>query len=222
MSLSLAASQERAAERMIDQTVAELKALGCQLSDESRPAAYGRWTLPLAFGPWYDSVEMNIPDLLSRALLVDTRTQELQLSRSLWLPELSVGYTSETVTGEAFRGVSVGLTLPLWSQWRAVKGSSLALTAARQELEAERLSHRCKAEALYNRILAMQHDLTELQTAYQGFNSQQLLDRALQAGELPLEQYLIQVDYYMEQELHLCTLAHDLEQSYLDLFSLLL
>ena len=44
-----------------------------------------------------------------------------------------------------------------------------------------------------------------------------LLDKALEAGEISLEQYLVQVDYYYSVELRIISIAYELEQLHLQL-----
>ena len=184
--------------------------------------AYDTLLLPADFDVWYDSIEMANPHLLALQNAVQMSRQTLQLSRSQWLPEMSVGYASENTTGSAFRGVALGLKIPLWSQPRAVKQAHVAYSAAQQELEAERYATRMAMRKQMHSLQLLQDDLNAMRQAYSQYNSRSLLDKTLKAGEMTLEQYLLQTDYYTQQELAIWEIAHQLEQAYLNLYAFML
>lgn len=180
---------------------------------------YEEGPLPALFDAWFDSVERNNPAIQTLQNSVDARRQELQLSRAQWLPEMSVGYASETVTGSAFRGVTVGATLPIWSQQRAVRQASASLSAAQQELSGRRSELFQELRCLTHRLFTLRNNLNNLRESYARYNSYELLDKALEAGEMTLEQYLQQVDYYTQQELSIWDHAREYEQCWLKLNS---
>ena len=91
------------------------------------------------FEQWYEPLEMNDPELQQLNNQVLSTRQQLDLSRSLWLPSVSLGYASENLANEAFRGIKVGVSIPIWSQQRSVKAANLAYQAARDEFESERI-----------------------------------------------------------------------------------
>lgn len=187
-----------------------------------RQESYDTVIIPVDDPSWYDTVERRTPRLLALQNVIDTRQQELQLSRSLWLPSMSVGYASETVTGAAFRGVTVGMSLPIWSQPRAVRQAKVSLEAAQQELTGQRTMMLDETRCQMHRLIAIQHALNEMRMKYVKYNSTALLDKAFEAGELNLEQYLLQKDFYIQQELALWDLAYELEKGYIDLYSITL
>lgn len=178
---------------------------------------YEEGLLPAALDEWFDSVERTYPALRTLQNSVELRQQELQLSRAQWLPEMSVGYASETVTGSAFRGVTVGATLPIWSQQRAVRQASVSLSAAQQELSGRRTELLQELTCLSHRLFTLRNNLNNLRDTYARYNSYELLDKALEAGEMTLEQYLLQVDYYTQQELSIWEHAREYELCWLQL-----
>lgn len=183
---------------------------------------YDTVILPLMFDKWYDTVEMRNPQLRTLQNTLDTRQQELQLSRSLWLPSMSVGYASETVTGAAFRGVTLGMRLSVWSQPRSVKQAKVSHTASRKDYEATRGNTYKETQCLMHHLLALQNNLKNMRIAFAAYNSRDLLDQALEAGEITLEQYLQQVNYYLQQEIAIWDIAYELEKGCIDLYALTL
>lgn len=187
-----------------------------------RQEDYDTAILPLMFNDWYDTVEMRNPQLRTLQNEMDTRQQELQLSRSLWLPSMSVGYASETVTGAAFRGVTLGMRLPVWSQPRSVKQAKVSHTASRQNFEATRGNTYNETQCLMHHLFALQNNLKNMREAFAAYDSRDLLDQALEAGEITLEQYLQQVNFYLQQQIAIWDIALELEKGCIDLYAITL
>lgn len=165
---------------------------------------------------------MNNPSLLLLNNQVSEGELRSKLSRAQWLPSVSVGYASENIVGETFRGVKVGLSLPIWSQQRAARQALLEQQAAKQELVAQRDKLARDLLCLLQHIRTLQSNLDNLRSVYDKCNSLALLDKALEAGEINLEQYLVQADYYVDIQLQIWQLARQLEQAYLQLNSITL
>lgn len=179
--------------------------------------AYDEVDLPGNFGPWYEQFEMQNPEFRMLKSQLDISQQQAQLSRAEWLPQVSVGYASENVVGETFRGVTVGLTLPIWSQPRAAKAAKLNAQAVSQELQAQRLSLYGQQESMFHHLYALQQSINNLKGAYERYGSLTLLYKALEAGEIELEQYLQQSDALVDVELNILELSRQFEQGWLQL-----
>lgn len=172
------------------------------------------------FEGWYEQLEMRNPSLKVLDNQLSVSQQEAALSRAQWLPEVQVGYASENVVGETFRGITLGLSLPLWSQQRAVRAARLQTEAAQQTFEAQRAEAFSHYRCMFHRHEALIRNLQNLRTAFSQNNSLELLDKALEAGEISLEQYLQQADFYYNMELQIWEVAHELEQLHLNLYAI--
>lgn len=181
--------------------------------------AYDSIYVEASFEQWYDSLEMHNPYLQRLANEVEASRQQAMLSRALWLPSMSVGYASENVVGQTFRGVTVGLTLPLWSQQRAVRSATLQSEASQSSLLAQRTELSDRLRCLFHRHAAQINNVKNLQEAFDRCNSSALLDKALDGGEITLEQYLLQLEEYHQVELQLWQARHELEQLHLQLYA---
>ena len=172
-----------------------------------------------SFEDWYQQFEMRNPDLRMLANQMDASQQRLQLSRAEWLPTVSVGYASENLVGENFRGIKMGLSLPLWSQQRAVRAAKLEADAAQQALTTERERLFDHLRCMFHRHAGLMHNVENLKAALRQYDSQEYLERALEAGEITLEQYLQQSEFYMEIELQIWEVSHELELLHLALYA---
>ena len=222
--MNLADVQNRAAEINLqgDHAVHDLQRLVGGESYLFYQSEYEEVRVETSFESWYEQLEMQNPSLRLLDNQVEAARYQRQLSRAQWLPEVSVGYASENVVGQTFRGVKVGLSLPIWSQQRAVKASRLAEAAATEELSSQRTEWFSRLQCMFHRHEALIRNVGNLKEAFQRCNSIDLLDKALDAGEISLEQYLLEADYYYNIEMQIWDVAHELEQLHLHLYSITL
>lgn len=222
--MNLADVQNRAAEINLqgDHAVHDLQRLVGGESYLFYQSEYEEVRVETSFESWYEQLEMQNPSLRLLDNQVEAARYRRQLSRAQWLPEMSVGYASENVVGQSFRGVKVGLSLPIWSQQRAVKASRLAEAAATEELSSQRTEWFSRLQCMFHRHEALIRNVGNLREAFQRCNSIDLLDKALDAGEISLEQYLLEADYYYNIEMQIWDVAHELEQLHLHLYSITL
>lgn len=176
------------------------------------------WVEP-SFDMWYQQYEKRNPQLRQLDNQLAISQQEEQLSRAQWLPQFSVGYAAENVVGSTWRGATLGVTLPLWSQQRAVRSAKLHTAATQAALQAKRAELAAEFLSLHHRHAALILDLQRLKSAFRQSNSVALLEKALTAGEITLEQYLQQVNYYSEIEIEIWSTARQLEQLHLLLYA---
>ncbi len=171
------------------------------------------------FESWYEQLEMRFPTLRRLDNQLSASQQQEQLSRAQWLPQVSVGYASENVVGSTWRGAKVGLSLPLMSQQRAVKAARMQTQAAQEALAAERTERFNEFRCMFHRHEALIRNVQNLRAAFRQNNSIALLDKALEAGEISLEQYLLQANYYYDFEMEIWDTARELEQLHLLLYA---
>ena len=222
--MNLADVQNRAAEINLqgDHAVHDLQRLVGGESYLFYQSEYEEVRVETSFESWYEQLEMQNPSLRLLDNQVEAARYQRQLSRAQWLPEMSVGYASENVVGQSFRGVKVGLSLPIWSQQRAVKASRLAEAAATEELSSQRTEWFSRLQCMFHRHEALIRNVGNLREAFQRCNSIDLLDKALDAGEISLEQYLLEADYYYNIEMQIRDVSHVLDQLHLHLYSITL
>lgn len=217
--LNMADAQNRlaVAEMELDRAMHDLRLVMNDDNYEFQETAYSELVVEPSFEQWFEKIEANNPTLRLLNNEVTIAEQENRISRAQWMPEMSVGYASENEVGEAFRGVKVGLTIPIWSQQRAVKASRLHAEASQEALKARRTELFAQLRCMYHRQNSLIQSLGNLRKSYEQLNSTVLLEKALAAGELSIEQYLQQLDYYYEIEMRVWEVSHEVEQLHLQL-----
>ena len=181
---------------------------------------YEKVSLPADFETWYKEVEHKNPVLLHAQGLVDVNKQQLKLSKNQWLPQLHVGYVNETVVDESFQGVAVGLSLPLWNNSSKVKQSKAQLLTSETMLSGTRNECYNTYKSLYNQSLTLQQNADKLAVTLSYCNSEALLQKALDAGEISLLEYLLEIEFYQQAAIDTLTAQRDAQMALAELFAI--
>jgi len=150
--------------------------------------------VPADFEEWYRStVEVN-PYLSYSLKEIDVRSAELKVNKEANLPKLSIGYTSELVPGDKYRGVQVGVSIPVWSNSNRRKQSNAALMAARMHRNDVEVQERERMVTLYDRAKGLDQVLKSYNDDLNTLDNSDLLAKALGEGELSFLDYVVEMD----------------------------
>lgn len=142
---------------------------------------------------------------------------EVGEARAELMPRISVGYASENVVGETFRGVAVGVELPLWRGTRGVKAAKAAAMAEKTHAENRLKMVQDERSRLNEMVMLKMNMLQNLkQSMSQCGDNMELLRKSLEGGQMTLEEYLLQVDFYTEAEVAVLEAQKDLDQAYIE------
>lgn len=189
----------RQAEAERRQLFDELRALngGCEVAFAD--TVYGaEAALPADFDAWYAGVEAVHPALRRAGEEVELSRAKMRQARREAIPPISVGYMSERSTDEGFRGLAVGVSVPLWGARTRLKQSRAAVTAARSREADIRLQVRAALQGLYHKAVALQQVSTDYNRVLQQASSAPLLRKALEAGSISLLDYLTELSQLYE------------------------
>lgn len=135
---------------------------------------------------------------------------EKNLAVSYHLPKLSAGYYSESVLDVAFRGVRVGVSVPLWENANTVKKAQSEVAFAGAEVN--RYLYQQEREILQklNNLKTLRSRVEKLEEALESVNSSTLLAYALEKGEISLSEYFYSSDFYFRNQQLLLRYSRDL------------
>lgn len=155
-------------------------------------------TLPLDFNAWFNKNEIKNIYMQQAANEIGISKKQIKLSKAMSLPKLSGGYMSESVVGESFKGVSFGLSIPLWENKNKVKLATAQQLVALEIAKDTKLQSYNRLKGQYEKAKSLQKTLENYREALQMVNSTDLLKRALDAGELSLIEYILELKLYYE------------------------
>ena len=162
-------------------------------------------SLPESFEEWYAECEKTNPVMEYARQEVELSRSQLKLSKAASLPAISAGYMHENIRKEGYQGVTVGLSIPLWSTKNKVRQARAAQLAAESRAEDARIRFYNDVLSRYRRTVGLQSTAEEYRKALGQTNNQRLLESAFEQGAISL------LDYILESELYLEALQRTLE-----------
>lgn len=153
--------------------------------------------LPKDFDTWYSECAESSPVLAYVAQDVKVKEQEMKTEKVANAPKLTAGYMSELVKGSNFRGLTLGISIPLWSVKNNVR-------QAKASYEASRLEQEDAVSQYYTRMRQLFDQATGLQEVLAGYldsmeaaeESSALIDERYSSGEISLMEHLIELGLY--------------------------
>ena len=159
-------------------------------------AVYAQPVLPQDFEAWYDEAAAANPALAYARQNVELKRREMKLGKLSGLPQISAGYMSELVPESNFRGITLGLSVPLWSNRNRVKQAKAAVVAAELQQKDATVQFYERLRNQYDRTLGLQRTAGEYRKALAELDNTQLPRRALDAGEISLLDYIVELGLY--------------------------
>lgn len=178
---------------------------------------YDEVLLPPLFDDWFERTAVQNPLLAYARQEVEVSKQQVSLNRMQGLPSLSAGYMSEKVVGEQFQGLSVGISIPLWENKNRVKQAKAAVRAAESRAADSRLQFYNQLQLLYNRTAGLKVATEKYQQSLEMANSTELLKKALDAGEISLLEYMVEMGLYYDTINHVLETERDFQKAFAEL-----
>ena len=165
------------------------------------------------FDSWYTSASLKNPVLQYIRQEVAVGQKQLSIDKTAWVPELTVGYMSELTTADKFRGVTVGVNIPLWSNANKVKQSKARIAAAESRKAAAEQQFYFDLLAQYNRAASLKENSELLRASLSETDSRDYLLTAQSRGEISMIEYLVETDQYYEALEQTLTAERDYHQA---------
>ena len=178
--------------------LARLTALNGGKAPSFIPEDYDADFLPADFETWFAEASEQNPVLAYVRKELEVEQQQLSIDRLSTMPELTVGYMSEIHTEEQFRGVTVGVSIPLWSGANRVKRSRAGVAAAQSRQDAAEQAFYRQLWDLYRQAAAMKANAETLRSSLTDTDYRDFLLSALTRGEISMIDYLVENDLYYE------------------------
>ena len=138
------------------------------------------------------------PRFVASQQMVAMAEQNKRLVAHQGLPELNIGYQSEQTDAEHFTGFKAGLSIPLWGNSGNRRAAAIKLNTSQAQAHSQRVMLELEFEALYQQTLSIKSQLDELQKALTSNNNLELIQRALEAGEVSVIDFFNEVTFLYE------------------------
>lgn len=154
--------------------------------------------LPVDFDSWLETAVAGSPMMRYLDSRVQSSEFQLDMDKMAWAPKLDVGYMAELARTDKYRGVTLGVSIPLWSNSLNVRRSRSAVSQAVAENDWQKQEFITQATNAWNSAHSMAEIAAESQRDLELSDTRALLDRALEAGELSVLDYLIESGMYYD------------------------
>ena len=129
---------------------------------------------------------------------IDLSARQLSLAKTELLPDITIGYMSEKTSGERYQGVTLGISIPLWTSRNKVRQARANIQASRAEQADAVLQQRSRMETLFHQAQTL-HSLSLLYSrTLSECSNMPLSAQALQAGEISQIDYITQASVYYD------------------------
>lgn len=177
--------------------VSELTALNGGESIEIVSSEQERVMIPGSFDEWIGSAEQSsVLEYVRKQ--VSLSEQQLKLTRNETMPNITIGYMEEVLPIEAFRGPTIGISIPLWSSSRKVSSAKAQVQAAKAQEKNVYAEFYAQAKALYNKALRLGETSNKYNSLTAPEESLRDLKTALDAGEISLIDYIAELSFYYD------------------------
>ncbi|MDO4771755.1 TolC family protein [Porphyromonas sp.] len=154
--------------------------------------------LPLDFDTWYGQAESKSPLMSEVRQEIEISKRQVAINKALGLPTFSAGYASEKVAQERFQGLSVSVSIPLWENTNRVRQAKAAVKAAQSKEEDAQRMFQTRLRTLYEQAAGLKNVVDNYSRILSEANSEHLLKKALDAGEISLLDYLLELGLYYD------------------------
>lgn len=193
-----------------DAQLAELTRLNGGKAIDFAESDFTQTIVPADFEGWYAQAGQNNPLLVWLKLETELSRQNEKLHSALALPRFQAGYMSEGMTGDHFQGITLGISVPLWESKNKVK-EARALTEVSQAMEQDnKIRFYNSLKALHSKAIQLQNSLSDYQKELDLTDNTLLAAKALEAGEISMIDYIMELTVYYESFNNMIEIEKDL------------
>lgn len=149
---------------------------------------------------YIQTVQIHDPNIQALTMQSEAIRHESNVVRQSYIPSFSVGYSHDYELGDHFNGVSIGLTLPIFSNRK--KKSEIAsrrtFIETTQEIVQSEVHNEIKT--LYRQVVNLDTEINQYRAVIEDKDNIRLLNMALDAGQITLIDYLQQVNYFQQAQ----------------------
>lgn len=129
---------------------------------------------------------------------INVGKSQVVLSRAMSLPRMEAGYRYQSILGQTFRGLHLGMTIPLWENKNTVKVRQASLVSNELDLQEHKNEHYHEILGLYEKYTNLKITLDEYKTLFGSLNNTALLEKSLTLGQISSIEYFLEIGYYYD------------------------
>ena len=144
---------------------------------------------------WGDK-ELNEPAIKILKQKEEIALQLIKLTKNKSLPNITAGFNYQGVAGTNYSGIYGGMSIPLWSNRNKVKANDALYNYQRSFSTVHTLAAYAKYQKQYNDYQMLMRTFSEFQKNIISLNSDSLLFKAYELGEISFMEYYLEMHFY--------------------------
>ncbi|MDR3261202.1 MAG: TolC family protein [Tannerella sp.] len=197
--------------------LSELKRLNGGVNVTLEEAHYGEVTFPADFEDWYALAEQKNPVLEYVRQETEIGKKRVSLSKAMGWPTFSAGYMSEKIVGQQYQGITLDISIPLWENRNRVRQAKAAVRAAETRQTDRKQQFYSRLRTLYDRANGLRLVAEGYRKALATLNNTELLKKALDAGEISLLDYTVEIGLYYDTVNRTLDAERDFQKAFAEL-----
>lgn len=141
--------------------------------------------------------------------VVSSSEKEVYMAKMGWLPKFSVGYKFANELGDRFNGVSVGMSLPIFSNRNKVSEAKAAKSASLYSSQDALSSKMSQVKAEYSQVVYLKEQVYSYNSVLSDSSNTVMLKKALDGGQITLLNYLMELRYFLDAQQTLLDLEYE-------------
>lgn len=137
------------------------------------------------------------------------RIKSIALNKALGLPKFEVGYRHNYGLEGRLNGFAVGMSIPMFENKNKVKAARAQSYFSDTKLQSAKLNNITQLKQLYQQALTLRASATSLETILRNQNTLDLLNKALDAGQISVIEYFTEVNALYQNRETLLKLQKD-------------
>ncbi|MDX2359393.1 MAG: TolC family protein [Crocinitomicaceae bacterium] len=143
-----------------------------------------------------DSIEANDPGLKTLHQQREIYLSELSLNKAMAFPKFETGYHYQSVLGQTFNGVHLGISIPLWERRKTIKAARANVQLGDLQVEEHGNEHYFEIKELYQEYENLKQTIDDYRQVLGSLNSEELLQKLLESGDINFITYSAEIHYY--------------------------
>lgn len=124
------------------------------------------------------------------------------------LPEVTAGFMAELTREEKFKGISIGLNIPIWNNARRIRSAKAQVVAAESEHQLKQKEVEARREQYHQLAVSTLNQYEDVKKSISILDAQEkMLQKAYAEGEMSIVDFIIEQEAYYDLHFR-CVQAH--------------
>lgn len=154
--------------------------------------------MPADYDEWYKQVEQKNPMLAYVKQEIEVSRNQVSLNRSMAYPSVTAGFSGDFEGSDRTQAVSIGISVPLWSNKNKVRQAKTALRAAEERRADAQLQYYSNVKTMFIRTQGLKDAADTYRMSLSDANNSDLLKKALDEGHISVLDYFVEIALYYD------------------------